>query len=241
MSLRQSFAAQCAPAVGVCLLVALGAGCASPEKPAVVQPPPRAPVAALRPQPPLSNAAKGPARRPEPTRSVARPLVYALRRALRRPPQTAGRLAVPLRRQWKYIVIHHSATDEGSAATFDRYQREQKGWRGIGYDFVIGNGHGSPDGLIEVTFRWEQQLVGAHAGLKEYNEQGVGICLVGDFDRNYPTPKQMEALVAVVNDLQERCRIPTGNIVMHRQIRPAGTHCPGKNFPFYDFLSMLDH
>jgi len=165
---------------------------------------------------------------------------YGLRRTFRTALRVVGDLDVPLRRQWKYIVIHHSATDEGNAATFDRFHKE-KGWRGIGYDFVIGNGNGSPDGLVEVTFRWEEQTVGAHAGDPEYNEYGIGICLVGDFDKEYPTPKQMQALATLVNELQERCHIPTSNVVMHRQVRPGGTDCPVRNFPFYDFISMVDH
>ena len=171
---------------------------------------------------------------------MARMLPFAVRRTLRPSLQVSGRLDVALRRQWRYIVIHHSATDEGNEQTFDRFHKD-RGWRGIGYDFVIGNGRGSPDGRIEVTFRWEQQEVGAHAGEREYNEYGIGICLVGDFDKDEPTPKQMQALVGLVNRLQESCGIPTRNILMHRQVRPAGTHCPGKNFPFYDFISQLDH
>jgi N-acetyl-anhydromuramyl-L-alanine amidase AmpD len=64
---------------------------------------------------------------------------------------------------------------------------------------------------------------------------------VGDFDNDYPTARQMQALVALVNELQERCHIPTSNVLMHRQVRPGGTRCPGRNFPFYEFISLLDH
>ena len=40
-------------------------------------------------------------------------------------------------KKWKYIIIHHSATDEGSSLYFDKYH-QGKGWEGIGYHFVIG-------------------------------------------------------------------------------------------------------
>jgi N-acetylmuramoyl-L-alanine amidase len=162
-------------------------------------------------------------------------LSYELKRSLMRPPHVEGRLDVPLKRRWKYIVIHHSATQSGSEAIFDRYHRRELGWRGVGYDFVIGNGSRSADGLVEVTFRWEQQIDGAHANQADYNQHGIGICLVGDFEHGYPTAKQMEALVGLVNYLQERCHIPTQNIVTHRHIRPGGT------FPWYEFLSLLAH
>jgi len=170
-------------------------------------------------------------------------LSYDVRRPLRRPPRVSGRLDVPLRRTWKYIVIHHSAGDAGSEAAFDRDHRNRRQWKGVGYDFVIGNGHGSADGLVDVTFRWEKQMTGAHAASKgnEYNTYGIGICLVGHFERDYPTARQMEALVGLVNYLQERCRVPTCNIMGHRHVPGACTKCPGCNFPWYEFLSHLEH
>lgn len=223
----------------VCLLLLAGYGCTSWQKPPASQikvpPPARAKEEALvhleqeLPRMPLRVETAVPA------------LSYRVRRTLRRPPKVDGKLDVTLRRRWKYIVIHHSGTDRGSEAIFDRYHREQNGWRGVGYDFVIGNGTSTADGLVEVTFRWERQMDGAHAGTKEHNKYGIGICLVGNFETAYPTAKQMEALVGLVNYLQERCRIPTRNVLFHRHIRPGGTRCPGKNFPLYDFLALLNH
>jgi len=68
-------------------------------------------------------------------------------------------------REWKYIVIHHSASASGCAAEFDRYHREKRGWEnGLGYHFVIGNGSGAGDGQIEIGNRWVKQIDGAHAG-----------------------------------------------------------------------------
>ncbi|MFO8007039.1 MAG: peptidoglycan recognition family protein, partial [Candidatus Brocadiia bacterium] len=162
---------------------------------------------------------------------------YAVRSVPARP-DAIGRLDVPLRRDWRYIVVHHSFTQAGSEEVFDRYHK-RKGWLGVGYHFVIGNGQGSRDGAVEVTFRWERQLHGAHAGVKEYNEHGVGICLVGDFEEGYPTARQMRSLVSLVNYLQERCRIPTSRLLLHRHLK--NTRCPGQNFPFYEFVSLLEH
>ncbi len=158
-----------------------------------------------------------------------------------RPPRVQGRLDVPLKRRWDYIILHHSADEVGSAEAFDQYHRRHNGWLGVGYDFVIGNGHGAPDGLVQVTFRWEKQIQGAHAGHDLYNQHGVGICLVGDFEHGYPTRKQMEALVGLVNYLQERCHIPTDHILGHCHVRPGGTKCPGRNFRWYELFARLQH
>jgi len=153
-------------------------------------------------------------------------------------PRTIGRLNVPLGRKWYYIVVHHSGSTHGSASEINDWHK-QRGWLGVGYHFVIGNGNGSADGAIEATFRWQQQIHGAHAGSKPHNEHGIGICMIGDFGKSYPTDKQMASLVALVDYLQDRCKIPTSHILLHRHIK--STECPGKNFPFYQFVSLLEH
>jgi N-acetylmuramoyl-L-alanine amidase len=37
----------------------------------------------------------------------------------------------------KYIIVHHSATVQGSAESFANYHVKNNGWPGIGYHFVI--------------------------------------------------------------------------------------------------------
>jgi hypothetical protein len=134
-------------------------------------------------------------------------------------------------RHWKYIVMHHSGSNAGSAAVFDEWHRA-RGWRSLGYDFVIGNGHEQGDGVIIAGPRWRRQEAGAHANGAEFNDYGIGICLVGDFEKTAPTPAQWAATCALVRELCRRYTIPSANIFGHGQIRQGGgTLCPGKNFP----------
>ncbi|WP_162532180.1 peptidoglycan recognition family protein [Candidatus Scalindua japonica] len=141
-------------------------------------------------------------------------------------------------RPWKYIVIHHSASDRGNAVSIDKYHKEERGWvNGLGYDFLIGNGNGSRDGQIEVGGRWNKQIDGAHAGNPEYNKYGIGICLVGNFDNDYPTNQQISSLLYLINYLQKRCNIPKENIIMHKTFRK--TVCPGKRFPYNKLMARL--
>jgi len=138
-------------------------------------------------------------------------------------------------RAWSAIIIHHSATDEGNATIIDKWHRENNGWNGVGYDFVIGNGTNSGNGEVEPTYRWRGQLTGAHTGGTPgnwANEEGIGICLVGDFDRTTPTSKQMESLAKLVRFLQQRYRIPKNRVYGHGTT-PGGhvTDCPGRRFP----------
>lgn len=131
-------------------------------------------------------------------------------------------------RPWRYIVIHHSDTATGSGASFDKYHREHNGWKELGYHFVIGNGTGSADGQIEVGGRWTRQMIGAHAGVAKFNEQGIGICLVGDFDHNRPTAAQMQSLAWLCAELMQSCRISSQNIIGHSDAKSGQTRCPGR-------------
>lgn len=137
-------------------------------------------------------------------------------------------------RPWRYIVIHHSDSDAGSYAEIDRLHRERLGTAGCGYHFVIGNGSSSPDGQIEVTQRWSEQKGGAHsrnAQSPTMNDYGIGVCLVGDLDKNAPTERQVEAARSLVAYLQERYVIPDDRVGSHSELAATPTVCPGKHFP----------
>ena len=131
-------------------------------------------------------------------------------------------------RPWKWIVIHHSATSTGSAAVFDKMHRD-KGWDELGYHFVIGNGTQSGDGQVEVGPRWPIQKHGAHAKTPDnrYNDYGIGICLVGNFDETNPTPAQLRSLAKLVGYLERTYNIPPSCVIGHRDTKP--TECPGRN------------
>lgn len=149
-----------------------------------------------------------------------------------------------LEKKWTAIVIHHSATEKGNARIFDKWHKENNHWDGVGYDFVIGNGTDSGDGQVEVTFRWKKQITGAHCGGTPgnwANEDGIGICLVGDFNQSTPSAQQMQSLTKLVRFLQQQYNIPKSHIYGHRTTPGARvTECPGKNFPMSRLKSMLN-
>jgi N-acetyl-anhydromuramyl-L-alanine amidase AmpD len=149
---------------------------------------------------------------------------------------------------WKYIVIHHSAGNNGNAKIFHDWHTE-KGYGGLSYHFVIGNGNGSNDGEIETGFRWEEQISGTHVTVDSWyhNIFGIGICLVGDFNKTKPTSEQLSSLIALITNLSKEYKIPVENIIGHNDV-PFGeidwsngrinvalstktqtTRCPGKS------------
>lgn len=142
-------------------------------------------------------------------------------------------------RRWVYVVIHHSATSSGSVEGIHaehRQRRDSSGnlWLGIGYHFVIGNGNGMPDGQIESTFRWRQQLHGAHSGSAVHNANGIGICLIGNFEETAPTKEQLKSVTDLVESLASRHHIPARLVIGHKTVKP--TACPGRHFPLQDVV-----
>jgi len=143
-------------------------------------------------------------------------------------------------KKWKYIIIHHSATDVGSALNFHRAHKRRGFIHGLGYHFVIDNGSADkPDGYIEVSPRWIKQQDGAHCKASNMNCKGIGICLVGDFTGEYVSDSQLSSLVYLVNLLRRYYRIPLSNIMGHGEVPGANTQCPGKRFPWGEFFSRL--
>ncbi|MEX0702842.1 MAG: peptidoglycan recognition family protein [Planctomycetales bacterium] len=145
-------------------------------------------------------------------------------------------------RDWKYVVIHHTAAERGSVDSIhethlQRKDARGKPWLGIGYHFVIGNGQGMPDGEIEPTFRWREQLHGAHAGVGEYNQHGIGVVLVGNFEERPPSSAQLAAVKRLVGALRAEYGIPAAKVVGHGDVK--ATECPGKYFPMHEVSRSL--
>lgn len=136
-----------------------------------------------------------------------------------------------------YIIIHHSATKNGNVEIF-RKAHKAKGWRNVGYHYVIGNGTNSGDGQIEKG-RAETET-GAHCSAGGMNTKGIGICLVGDFETQRPTAKQMQSLEGLVRDIMSRWKIPAENVLGHREVGGAATLCPGKNFDTKAFRGKIE-
>lgn len=174
--------------------------------------PPKPPPVALRP---------GPAKADKPAPFVAAPPVT--------PGTPRDWVPVAAPNSWSWIVIHHSATGVGGAARFDRMHREVNHWDELGYHFVVGNGTDTRDGQVEVGSRWPKQKQGAHAKTADnkFNDHGIGICLVGDFDKSRPTAGQMRGLATLVAHLQRTYRIPSSRIIGHGDTK--ATDCPGRN------------
>ena len=137
--------------------------------------------------------------------------------------------------RWKYIIVHNSGTRQGNARIFDYYHRYVRRMpNGLAYHFVIGNGTSSGNGQVEIGNRWVRQLNGGHVHSDYLNYISIGICLVGDFNRDLPTKAEYEALDELIRYLRRRVGKVDGRYSIvrgHKEINPRPTDCPGSRFP----------
>lgn len=115
------------------------------------------------------------------------------------------------------IIIHHSATDTGSAEAYARYHVNKRGWPGIGYHYVI-----EKDGTIKQTN--ELDTISYHAS--SHNTNSIGICLTGNFDKQTLEEKQKQSLIELIQHLNKTFK-KEFPLIGHRDV--ASKSCPGDN------------
>lgn len=124
-------------------------------------------------------------------------------------------------REIRYIIIHCSAVrpqQTSSAKQIDAWHKA-RGWRGIGYHYVVRR-----DGTIE--FGRPESRVGAHC--KGYNTHSIGVCYEGGLDiRGNPadtrTAEQKHSLEFLIGYL--RMKYPGAEVAGHRKFAKKACPC----------------
>ena len=136
------------------------------------------------------------------------------------------------RQRWTSIFVHHSGTPSGNAHTL----AARAG--GLADHFLIGNGSGCIDGEVQMGHRWLSQLpAGEVPGTRSIASDCITICVVGDFDRSTPTPTQRLRLAQLVNTLQGRLGVSSGQVYLHQGTGTAAD--AGSRFPVASFREQL--
>ena len=126
--------------------------------------------------------------------------------------------------RWKYIVIHHTASDTGDME-FYRKQHARK-WGDLAYHIIINNGsNNTTPGQIEYSPRWKKRQHHFSTKKSYLNYFGIAIALVGNFEKHAISPLQKEALLQLLLVLSKRYSIRPENVIGHREIQ--NTKCPG--------------
>jgi N-acetylmuramoyl-L-alanine amidase len=129
-------------------------------------------------------------------------------------------------REINKIIIHCSDSAWGDAEEIDKWHK-QRGWSGIGYHYVITNGHPKPsksyqedlDGVVQEGR--PIKTPGAHA--KGHNKNSVGICLIGKY--HFSGKQLYRGLLSTVELLMTAYNIPPEEVYGHTELDP-GKSCP---------------
>lgn len=118
------------------------------------------------------------------------------------------------------IIVHCAATPEGKHFTVEDIDRwhKQRGWKGIGYHYVI-----YLDGSIHKGR--DIETIGAHC--TGHNKNSIGVCYIGGCNKNMQpkdtrTDAQKESLIELLTRLKKR--YPNAKICGHRDF--AKKDCP---------------
>lgn len=127
-------------------------------------------------------------------------------------------------REITFIVVHCSATDDGSDIGVEeiRDMHLKRGFDDIGYHFVVRR-----TGMIEVGR--PEDKIGAH--VEGHNSNSVGVCLIGGVEAddklraefNY-TRSQMRALERLLTDLT--AKYPKAEVLGHKDFPSVAKACP---------------
>lgn len=138
----------------------------------------------------------------------------------------------PVGGSWEKITVHHSAEvgrhdfngtrrqSREALRTIQAIHQDSRGWADIGYHFLI-DGHGR---VFEGrALKWQ----GAHAGDSAKNRRNIGICLLGNFEKEHPSSQARTALRDLLNELRLHHKISRRAIKLHSELKI--TDCPGKH------------
>jgi hypothetical protein len=137
-------------------------------------------------------------------------------------------------RKIRKVIVHNSVSSFGDASIIDEWHKA-RGWRGIGYHYVICNGHKHKYDKYESALKDGEiqegrdiEITGAHC--KGMNSSSVGICLIGL--NGVFTEKQFISLTQLVKGLLVEFDLKPEDILGHYET-PSGKK-QGKTCPEFD-------
>ena len=136
------------------------------------------------------------------------------------------------------IIIHCSATKDSGTVSWSairRYHTEVRGWQDIGYHAGIEL-VGETDYEVFLGRPWDKQ--GAHCRAEGMNGHSLGVCFVGDYDKEPPPTRMLEIGAKHIAAMCRIFKISTRDIYMHRDFEKNKT-CPGLKFDMAELLWMV--
>jgi hypothetical protein len=132
----------------------------------------------------------------------------------------------------RYITIHHAGvlweyktTPEQFVKNMQSWGQRDKNWPDLPYHFLI-----APDGRI---FEGRPLEYEPDTNTRYELAGNIGVEMMGDFNRQRPSPEQLQSCVKLVAWLAQEYNIEGGDIRGHNDAAPGQTSCPGADFYRY--------
>lgn len=123
------------------------------------------------------------------------------------------------------IIIHHTERNNDFPLFAKLRHKYLRGWEDVGYHYLIGNKRPfTKDGKIYSGRN--ETLEGAHT--LGQNKNSLGVCLIGNFDKNPPSKKQLESLLSLLKEKISQYKIHIKNIRGHNEFPEVTKSCPGR-------------
>jgi len=132
----------------------------------------------------------------------------------------------------KYVTIHHAGviykpgTDPAKfVKNMQAWGQKEKNWPDLAYHFLI-----APDGRI---FEARDMAYEPDSNTKYPLQGHIGVEMMGDFNQQRPSPKQLESAVQLIAWICDTKKIDVANIATHKDVAKGQTSCPGDDFYRY--------
>jgi hypothetical protein len=173
----------------------------------------------------------------------------------------------PILAKKKYVVIHHSLTDDGIAVNWDAIRHYHMSWRVDGNEVTkeealaakangqaieepwqdIGYNYGIEDvgGALKFEVGRSPYMVGAHA--EGFNTNGIGLCVIGNFQKVKPSKEKFEMAAQACQYMRkvwyDQLRINL-QVIGHRETfvllhKPVHKDCPGSAWDMDLFRNLV--
>lgn len=155
-------------------------------------------------------------------------------------------------REINFIILHHSGTpakensfdNQGKGIVSAILREHKEKWIKefpnyiSDYHYIVG--------LTGKVFEGQPlEYPGWHATNYQVNLKSIGVCFLGNFEKDKMPKPQFEEGVKLVSELSRRYFVPLSGILRHKDVisevtgKANSTLCPGKNFPFAELLNRI--
>ena len=139
----------------------------------------------------------------------------------------------------KRIIVHHSLTKDGPTVSWGairKYHKQTMKWAGIGYHAGVELVMSGGELYYEILMGRMWDVSGAHT--RGHNQNSLGICFIGNYDRIPPRKEMLETGAKVIALWLKLFGLTVEDIYSHHNFN-INKSCPGKMFDMEHLIRLV--